>query len=259
MPRLTLTAAPLRALLLLPILSLLAACAATPGRTSTDDRFEGFNRGVYKFNDTVDRATLKPAARAYKKVTPQWMRTGVGNFFANLEYPGVAINQFLQGKGKLGLRDTGRFLLNTVLGVGGLFDVATAVGLEANDEDFGQTLAVWGVRSGPFITLPLLGPSTVRDAPSSIMEAFLDPLSYAEIPWEAEWGQRALNAVHSRAELLTLEPTLERAYDPYAFIRDAWLQRREFEIFDGNPPPETLEEGFDEDAAEAGEVPVPQN
>jgi phospholipid-binding lipoprotein MlaA len=235
-------------------------CAATPGRTPVgEDRLEGFNRGVYKFNHTVDRAALKPVAKGYKKITPGWIRRGVGNFFANLEYPATIVNQFLQGKPGTGLKDAGRFLVNTTLGLGGLFDVATPIGLDAHDEDFGQTLAVWGVNSGPFITLPLFGPSTVRDAPSRVLDYFFDPLTYADIPWEAEWGQRALDLVHTRAELLALDPTLERTFDPYAFIRDAWLQRREFEIFDGNPPPETLDEEFLEEepleGTDTGETP----
>ncbi len=226
----------------------LTGCASAPGRTAMDDdRWENFNRGVYKVNDTVDRAALKPTAKGYKKITPGWLRSGIGNFFSNLEYPATIINQFLQGKGVTGLKDTGRFLLNTTLGIAGIFDVATPIGLDAHDEDFGQTLAVWGVNSGPYLTLPLFGPSTVRDAPSRVIDYFFDPLTFADVPWEAQWGERVLNTVHTRAELLTLDPTLQRAFDPYAFIRDAWLQRREFEIFDGNPPPETLDEEFIED------------
>jgi phospholipid-binding lipoprotein MlaA len=232
----------LRNLIFLCCLAALGGCATTPGRTVNDDRWEGFNRGVYKFNDALDRAGLKPVAKGYKKITPQWMRTGVSNFFANLEYPTVILNQFLQGKGKLGLRDTGRFIVNTTLGIGGLFDVATHMGLERNDEDFGQTLAKWGVSSGPYLMLPLFGPSSLRDAPSHIVEYFFDPSTYWDIPWEAEWGQRGLNVIQTRAGLLTLDPTLQRAFDPYAFIRDAWVQQREFAVFDGNPPPETLEE-----------------
>src|SRR4030095_11878211 len=130
------------------IATLAAGCAATPGRTLPDDRWEKLNRGVYKFNDTVDRAALQPIAQGSRKITPHFVRVGIGNFLGNLEYPATVVNQFLQGKPKMGLRDTGRFLLNTTLGIGGLFDVATAVGLEANDEDLGQTLAVWGVGSG---------------------------------------------------------------------------------------------------------------
>jgi phospholipid-binding lipoprotein MlaA len=237
---------PLRAAAAVLIALLAAGCAATPGRTTPDDRWEGFNRGVYKFNDAVDRAALKPVAKGYRKITPHWIRVGIGNFLGNLEYPATVVNQFLQGKPKLGLRDTGRFLLNTTLGIGGLFDVATAVGLEANDEDLGQTLAVWGVGSGPYLNLPLFGPSTLRDAPTRIVDFFFDPITYLEVPWEAIWGERVIDVVHTRSELLPLDPTLQKTYDPYAFIRDSWVQRREYAIFDGNPPPEQLEE-FEEE------------
>jgi phospholipid-binding lipoprotein MlaA len=247
---------PLRAAAAVSIAMLAAGCAATPGRTTPDDRWEGFNRGVYKFNDTVDRAALKPVAKGYRKITPHWLRIGIGNFLGNLEYPATAANQFLQGKPKMGLRDTGRFLLNTTLGIGGIFDVATAVGLEANDEDLGQTLAVWGVGSGPYLNLPFFGPSTVRDAPTRVFDFFFDPLTYADPPWEAVWGKRVLNVVHSRAELLPLDQTLQRTYDPYAFIRDSWVQQREFAIFDGNPPPEQLED-FEEEPTEE-EAPTPE-
>jgi phospholipid-binding lipoprotein MlaA len=240
----------LRAAAVASIALLAAGCAATPGRTTADDRWEGFNRGVYKFNDAVDRAALKPVAKGYRRITPRWMRVGIGNFLGNLEYPATAVNQFLQGKPKMGLRDTGRFLLNSTLGVAGLFDVATSVGLEANDEDLGQTLAVWGVGSGPYLTLPFFGPSTLRDAPTRIADFVFDPLSYTDPPWEVIWGVRALEVVHSRAELLTLDPTLQRTYDPYAFIRDSWVQQREFAIFDGNPPPETLEDFEEEEPAD---------
>jgi phospholipid-binding lipoprotein MlaA len=241
---------PLRAAAAVLVAMLAAGCATSPGRTVNDDRWEGFNRGVYKFNDAVDRAALKPVAKGYQKITPRWMRIGIGNFLGNLEYPSTMVNQFLQGKPKQGLRDTGRFLLNSTLGLAGLFDVATAVGLEANDEDLGQTLAVWGVGSGPFVNLPFFGPSSLRDAPTRMVDFFFDPITYIDPPWEVVWGERALDVVHSRAELLPLDGTLQRTYDPYAFVRDAWVQQREFTIFDGNPPPETLEdlEEFEDDA-----------
>jgi phospholipid-binding lipoprotein MlaA len=238
-----------------------AGCASAPGRTTNKDSFEGFNRGVYKFNDTIDRAALKPVAKGYRKVTPQFVRAGVGNVLSNLDYPGTFINQFLQGKILLGLKDTGRFLLNSTLGLGGIFDVATPLGLEKNDEDFGQTLAVWGVPSGPYLTLPLFGPSSVRDAPSRVFDWFTTPLQYADLPWEAVWAQRLISPIHTRSELLPLDPTIQRAYDPYVFIRDAWVQQREFNIFDGNPPPETLEdlgEEPEEGEPEAPEAPPPQ-
>jgi phospholipid-binding lipoprotein MlaA len=236
-----------------------AGCASSPGRTTGDDRFESFNRGVYRFNDSIDRAALKPVAKAYKNVTPRWMRAGIGNMLSNIEYPSTIVNQFLQGKGKLGMRDTGRFLLNTTLGVAGLFDVATAVGLEANDEDFGQTLAVWGVPSGPYVTLPFFGPSSVRDAPGRVVGWFTDALSYVDIPWEVRWGERALDVVHTRSELLLVDPTLERAYDKYAFMRDAWIQQREFQIFDGNPPPEQLEEDYGDEGETPADATPPES
>jgi phospholipid-binding lipoprotein MlaA len=233
-----------------------AGCASAPGRTTNKESFEGFNRGVYKFNDTVDRAALKPVAKGYRKVTPQFVRTGVGNVLSNLEYPSTFINQFLQGKFVLGLKDTGRFLINSTLGVAGIFDVATPIGLEKNDEDFGQTLAVWGVPSGPYLTLPLFGPSSVRDAPSRVVDWFTTPLQYTDLPWEADWAQRIINPIHTRSELLPLDETLQRTYDPYVFIRDAWVQQREFNIFDGNPPPESLEDVMGEEPEE-GEAATP--
>lgn len=234
----------------LVIAALTCGCAATPGRTTQEDRWENLNRGVYRFNDTLDRAALKPAAKGYQKITPRWLRTGIGNFFSNLGYPSTFINQFLQGKAMLGLRDTTRFLLNSTIGLAGFLDVATPMGLESNDEDFGQTLAVWGVGSGPYLTLPLFGPSTMRDAPSRIIDFFLDPLDLADIPWEAQWAKNALRAVDARADLLPLDATLQRAFDPYAFLRDAWLQRREFVIHDGNPPQDDFDDTFYEDVEE---------
>lgn len=237
----------------LVLTSLLAAGCATPGRTTNEDRYEGFNRAVYKFNDTLDRAALKPVAKGYRAVTPGFVRTGIGNVLSNLEYPGTFLNQFLQGKWAMGFRDTGRFLINSTLGVAGIFDVATPLGLEKNDEDFGQTLAVWGVPSGPFVNLPLLGPSSVRDAPARAVDWFTNPLQYTDLPTAADWGQRVIGIVHARYTLLPLDETLQRTYDPYAFIRDAWAQQREFNIYDGNPPPETLEDVLGEDP-EAEEI-----
>jgi phospholipid-binding lipoprotein MlaA len=242
--------APLRAFVIIAALLLTAGCATAPGRTTGNDPWEGVNRGVYKFNDTLDRAALKPVAKGYRAVAPRWLRSGVGNFFANLTYPATIVNQFLQGKGKAGMSDTGRFLVNTTIGVGGLLDVATPLGLQSHDEDFGQTLAVWGVKSGPFVNMPFFGPSSVRDAPSRVFDYFLGPLVYIGVPWETQWGMRAIDIVHSRAELLPLDATLQKTYDPYAFIRDAWAQQREFAIFDGNPPPEQLED-FGDDPEES--------
>lgn len=237
----------LRLLALILLAALATGCAATPGRTTNRDPYEGFNRKVDKFNDTIDRAALKPVAKAYKKVTPHFVRTGVSNFFANLEYPTTVVNEFLQGKFVLGLRDTGRLLVNTTIGIGGLFDVASKMNLPANDEDFGQTLAVWGVSAGPYIVLPFFGPSNFRDGPSRVPDAYTDGLHYLDIKSRERWGLRGLDLVNERAELLSAEQTLNSAYDRYAFLRDAWVQRREYAIFDGNPPMEDLQDESLED------------
>jgi phospholipid-binding lipoprotein MlaA len=239
--------APLRLLGLIGVLLIASGCA-TPGRTLPSDPLQGLNRGVYKFNDTLDRFALKPAAKGYRAITPRWFRAGVGHFFSNLIYPTTIINQVLQGKPALGLKDTGRFLVNTTIGIGGLLDLATPLGLESHDEDFGQTLAVWGISSGPFINLPLFGPSSLRDAPSRIVDYFTDPLTYVDLSTGTELGARALDLLNKRTELLSVDSTLQSTYDPYGFVRDAWAQQREFEIFDGEPPPETLEDFEDEPA-----------
>lgn len=242
-----------RVVALLAVAMLAGGCAATPGRTTNDDPYQGFNRKVDKFNDTIDRAALKPVAKAYNKVAPRVVRQGVSNFFANLEYPTTFINQFLQGKFVLGLRDTGRFLVNSTVGVAGLFDVASKMNLPANDEDFGQTLAKWGVPSGPYLVLPFFGPSNFRDGPSRLPDNYTYTLTYLDLPWETKLGMRAVDLVSERAELLSVEGTVNKTYDRYAFIRDAWVQRREYNIFDGEPPLDDLEEGADmqDDAAES--------
>jgi phospholipid-binding lipoprotein MlaA len=220
-----------------------AGCASAPGRTTNSDPLQGFNRSMYKFNDTLDRAALKPVAKGYKKVAPGWMRASVSNFFGNLGYPTVVVNQFLQGKFKTGLQDTGRLLVNTTLGVGGLFDVASHMRLPAHDEDFGQTLAVWGVGSGPYVTLPLFGPSSMRDAPSKVVDYFMGVFHNTDyVSNTTELGLRGVEIVSQRAELLSVDSTINSAFDPYTVIRDAWAQRREYQIYDGNPPEEPLED-----------------
>ncbi len=231
----------------------LAACASAPGRTTNDDPWAGMNRGIYKFNDGLDRAVLKPTAKGYKKVTPSWFRNATGRFFENLGYPITMVNQLLQGKPKLFFQDTGRFIANSTLGLAGIFDVADRLGMPAHDEDFGQTLAVWGVPSGPYLTIPLLGPSTLRDGPARIPEYFLGVLDYADVSTAVKWGARGLDLIDTRASLLSTDATLESAYDRYGVMRDAWIQRREYLVFDGNPPEEKLEEFTDD--AEADEPP----
>jgi len=249
--------APLAALRL-PIIALVAVAlngCATPGRTAHDDPWQGVNRGIYRFNDGLDRVVLKPVAKGYRAVTPDWFRAATGRVLANLEYPVTAVNQLLQGKALLFLQDSGRFLTNTTLGIGGLFDVAAMLGMPSNDEDFGQTLAVWGVPSGPYFMIPFLGPSSLRDAPARIPDYVLRPLRYTRVPAAADYGTTALDFVDARARLLSSDATLDSAYDKYGVLRDAWVQNREYLIFDGNPPEEKVEEFTDEDEADASEQP----
>ncbi len=251
MPRLTTTRLLLRLCLLLTAI-VLGACATVPGRTTTDDPWQGMNRSIYEFNVAVDRATTKPIAKGYRAVTPQWFRTGITNFFSNLKTPWVMTNELLQGKPQLMAQDTCRFVLNTIVGLGGFIDVAGKFELNAHDEDFGQTLAVWGVPSGPYVMLPFVGPATIRDGVGDVPDFFSGPLHYSDIPWETETGLWALELIELRERLLDAEDSLNNAYDKYGVIRDAWLQRREYLIYDGNPPEGALEEdiGMDDSSAE---------
>jgi phospholipid-binding lipoprotein MlaA len=220
---------------------LLAGCATT-GERNPKDPWEGFNRKSFAFNEKLDETVLKPVATGYTKVVPAFAREGVNNFFDNLEDVGTTLNNLLQGKPKEAASDLGRFLANTVLGVLGLWDVATPMGLEKHYEDFGQTLGVWGVQSGPYFVIPLLGPSTARDAPAKAV----DPSWYYSNLLDnntAYWSLWGLDKVRIRANLFQSEKVLdEAALDKYSFIRDAWMQRRRSMVFDGNPPREKEEE-----------------
>ena len=224
----------------------LTGCATRPdAKKDPRDPFEGFNRASYKFNDAVDRALLKPAAKGYKAVAPQFVETGVTNFFSNLGQPTVILNDLLQAKFKPALNDTGRFLLNTTVGIGGLFDPASKAGLDRNDEDFGQTLGKWGVPSGPYLMVPLFGPTTVRDGFGSGVDVFTDPVHYVERDaWR--YGLQGMNLIDARARRLPLEDTLNQTYDKYGFIRNAFLQQREFQVTDGNAPNPTFDEPLED-------------
>jgi phospholipid-binding lipoprotein MlaA len=225
------------------LLSLLLVGCATQPNTKKDPRdpFEGFNRVSYKVTDAVDRAVLKPTAKGYKAVAPQFVETGVSNFFSNLGQPTVIVNNLLQAKFKPALNDTGRFLMNTTVGIGGLWDPASKVGLDRNDEDFGQTLGKWGMSSGPYLWIPLMGPSTIRDGIGQGVDTFTDPLYYVERD-VIRYSLTAVNLIDARARQLDLEETLNNTFDRYAFIRNAYLQRREYQVTDGNAPPPTLDE-----------------
>ncbi len=207
------------------------------------DPWEATNRSIYAFNNVVDKATLRPLARGYRAVTPRFARVGISNFFSNLAYPGVALNALLQGKVKQSGRDLLRFGMNTTLGLGGLVDIASDAGLTANEEDFGQTLAVWGVPAGPYVQLPFLGPSTLRDAPAQFVDVFTDGQTYVDESSVRD-KLRILSLVDTRYRLLSAEALLDDAYDPYLTLREAWLQRREYVIYDGEPPED--DDFFDE-------------
>jgi phospholipid-binding lipoprotein MlaA len=212
----------------------LSACVTLPPNSKRvpQDPWESWNRGVYRVNDKLDRAIAKPVTRAYVRVVPRPIRIGVGNFFENLNTPTVIINDALQGKVLAAANDLGRFLLNSTLGLAGLLDPATPAGLARNDEDFGQTLGRWGVHPGPFVELPILGPSDLRDAPSKVVDSYTNPRQYIKNSY-VKYGLYLPYLVDKRAALLPLDDTLSRVYDPYAFVRDAYLQRRAYQVSDG--------------------------
>ena len=198
---------------------------------------EPFNRKVYAFNDSVDKAVLKPVAKGYVAVVPQLARRGVTNFFNNLGMVVTTFNDALQLKGTKVPVDFARFTTNIIFGLGGLIDVATELKIENRNEDFGQTLGYWGVASGAYVVLPLLGPSSVRDAPALAVDFVVSPFFYWDPQAQVRWGIFALDVVDTRANLLQAEKFLDTAsVDRYSFLRDTYLQHREYLIHDGNPP-----------------------
>ncbi|APU30832.1 VacJ family lipoprotein [Pseudomonas chengduensis] len=208
-------------------LSLLPAMSQA---ASEEDPWEGFNRPIFRFNDTVDTYALKPIAQGYRAVTPQFLEDGVHNVFGNIGDVGNLANNLLQGKLHNAGVDTGRLIFNTTFGVLGFFDVAKHMGLRKNDEDFGQTLGVWGLNSGPYLVIPLLGPSTVRDATGRVPDSFLTPYPYMDhVPTRNV--TRGVQVVDTRANLLQAERLVSG--DKYIFIRNAYLQSREFKVKDG--------------------------
>lgn len=234
----------MRNLLILVAGLLVTGCVSVPGaKPDPRDPWERFNRTSFKVNDALDRAVLRPVTRAYVKVTPRVLRSGIANFFSNLETVTTLVNDTLQGKLRAAGHDSARLLLNTTLGLGGLFDPATAAGLDKNDEDFGQTLGAWGVKSGPYLMVPLLGPSTVRDAAARVPDRFTDPTHYLEDD-STRYAITAMEIIDLRASLLDLDDDLAKSFDRYAFVRNAWLQRREYKVKDGD----VADPAFDEEA-----------
>jgi len=215
---------------------LMTGCATTNESAGVHDPLEGYNRAMYKFNDAVDTAVLKPVAKGYDAVVPDPISQGVSNFFSNLNDITVIINDLLQGKFEQAGRDTHRFVVNTTVGVGGIFDVASLTGLNKNNEDFGQTLGVWGAEPGAYVVLPFFGPRNVRDSFGLIGDILTDPVTYVEHD-ETRWALTGTRVIDTRANLLKAEKVLdEAALDEYSYVRDAYMQRRQSLVYDGNPP-----------------------
>jgi phospholipid-binding lipoprotein MlaA len=205
---------------------------------------------MYTFNDSVDKAVVRPVAQTYKDYMPNLLQTGISNFFDNIGDLNVMVNNLLQFKIENAVSDFGRILWNSTVGIFGLIDVASHMGLQKHDEDFGQTLAVWGVPDGPYIVLPLLGPSNARDTVGLVGDIYVDPLFQIEEEGNVYWGAVILRFIDTRADLLSASRVLEQAaIDPYIFVRDAYLQHRRNLIYDGNPPQdETIQFNPDADA-----------
>ncbi len=243
-----------RAVVLAAVVAL-AGCAIAKPRT--DDPWEGFNRKVYAFNVAVDKATLRPAAKGYRKVTSPAVRAHVDNFFTNLRMPITIANDLLQAQPKRAIEGTGRFIVNLTIGFLGFFDPASQLGIPAHTTDFGVTLARWGVPDGPYLMLPLLGPSTARDFWHIPVDGYLfDPLAIYARREDFKYGQQYLPElaylITLRSQALDAESFLESAYDPYTLIRSAYRQRRLYMIYYGNPPASVIEhlqgldtQGFD--------------
>lgn len=235
----------------------LSGCATTTTNSDPDDIWQGWNRGTQEFNDDVDQAILKPVAKGYVAVTPDAVDEGVTNFFSNLNDIGVTINDFLQLKLLQSGMDLSRFIINTTVGVVGVFDVATMVDLPKHNEDFGQTLGFWGVPSGPYMVLPLAGPSSPRDFVGLIGDALMNPLTYVSVfggfaGGAATGGANALDVTDTRAGLMATEKVVnEGAVNRYDFIKNAYEQHREYLIHDGNPPSNDLEPEEDASAEPA--------
>lgn len=245
------------AMLGIVVAAALTGCVTLPAdrKPPPQDPWESWNRGVYNVNDKLDRAIAKPVAKTYVRAVPAPARTGVSNFFSNLRTTTVMVNDALQGKFGAAANDLARFVVNTTVGFGGLLDPASQMGLDKNDEDFGQTLGAWGVPPGPFLELPILGPSDSRDGPARIVDIFTAPTHYVANNW-ISYGIYLPAAVDARANLLSLDETLKKVFDPYAFIRDAYLQRRAYLVSDGKVTDEVLVDPGADDPADKAAPPA---
>ena len=230
--------------LLLVSLTIFCLCSGTVSAGEANvDPWETMNRKTNSFNDGIDRAILRPIASGYDRVLPNPIRRGIRNIFHNIGTPAVALNQLLQGKGREAFSDLGRFLLNSTVGIGGIFDVATSAGLKYHEEDFGQTFSVWGIGNGPYFVIPFRGPSTTTHATGMLLDAFTNPIRLISQD-SVRYGTFGLYYVDLRAELLSADALLSG--DEYLFLRDAYMQRREFLVLDGEVEDDPFLDDFDE-------------
>ena len=226
----------------------ITGCTTLKGPENPNDPYESFNRSVYSFNEKFDEYAYQPVAKAYKFITPDFVDTGITNFFSNIDDVLVVFNDVFQFKIVQAASDLSRFIINSTIGIFGFFDVATQIGLEKHNEDFGQTLGTWGVDSGPYLVIPFLGPSSVRDGIGLVADtSYLDPLN-SQLEGNEQLAVYGIKYIDKRADLLKISNLLnEVAPDPYAFLRDSWTQQRTHLIYDGNPPVTKAEELFEDD------------
>ena len=239
----------------------LAGCASTATTVpDQNDPFAGWNRGTQTFNDNLDKAILKPMAKGYQWITPEFVSEGVTNFFSNINDIGVTINGLLQFKLAQSGMDASRFLINTTAGIGGFIDVAKMIDLPKHKEDFGQTLGVWGVPSGSYLVLPFFGSSSPRDAVGLVGDALFNPLTYVSVfggaaANAATMGSRVVDVTDRRANLMTTEKIIdEGSVDRYDFIKNSYEQNRDYLIHDGNPPDDNDPDLLDESSEESSNV-----
>ena len=216
---------------------LLSGCASMSDEEGAQDPLEPFNRSMFALNEHIDTYLARPVARFYQKITPEPVDRGITNFFNNLDEVPTALNDLLQFKPRAALTDLGRLVVNTTVGVLGFMDPATQMGLERHDEDFGQTLGRWGIPPGPYLVLPVIGPNDFRDTLGFGVDWVSNPIYYRIGDNDAGWAMWILRYVDRRADLLRAQRVLESAaMDRYIFTRESYLQRRRYQVFDGNPP-----------------------
>lgn len=236
----------------------LGACAMAPPRTEgANDPYQGFNRKMFAFNMAADKYAMKPVAKAYVKITGPKGREHISDFFANLRTPVTIINEILQARPAPALQSTARFLINTTIGLLGFFDPATSLKVPKHPTDFGITLAHWGLPSGSYLVLPFIGPTTVRDVWQLPVDSYFDPMDWYtrehSLKWHAEYAPNVFYLVTVRADLLPFDKILDSAVDPYVFVRDAYLQRRLYDVYYGNPPLSAIDALQGTSASEASE------